>query len=118
MNLGVPDAAGYVAGTGGDAQGDKLGGIENLWGSAHADTLTGDGAVNVLEGGAGADTLNGGGGVDWLYGGKGNDTLGGAGTDVLRGGEDADRAVYTASSQGVTVNLATGKVRGAMRKAP
>ena len=122
MNLGAPDAAGYVAGTGGDAQGDRLKGIENLRGSAHADTLTGDGTGNVLEGGAGADTLNGGGGVDWLYGGSGNDTLGGAGgydvleggagADVLRGGEAADRAAYTASSEGVTVNLATGKASG------
>ena len=66
VNLGGPqDDNGYVSGhTGGHAAGDKLKGIENLRGGAHADTLTGDGNANVLEGGAGADTLNGGGGSD------------------------------------------------------
>ena len=43
---------------------DELGSIENLEGSAHADTLTGNGEANVLEGGGGADTLTGGGGAD------------------------------------------------------
>ena len=55
-----------VAGTasGGDAQGDTLSGIENLIGSDHADTLTGDGGDNVLDGDIGADTLTGGLGND------------------------------------------------------
>ena len=43
---------------------DELTSIENLRGSAHADTLTGNGEANVLEGGGGADTLTGGGGAD------------------------------------------------------
>ena len=47
-----------------DAAGDTLEDIQNLRGSAHADTLTGDGEANVLEGGGGADTLTGGGGAD------------------------------------------------------
>ena len=51
-------------GSGGDAQGDRLHGIRNLVGSAHADTLTGDNENNVLEGGAGADRLSGGAGTD------------------------------------------------------
>jgi glucose/arabinose dehydrogenase len=42
-------------GAGGDAQGDVLGGIENIIGSAQADTLTGDGNANTLDGGGGAD---------------------------------------------------------------
>ena len=50
--------------TGGDAQGDTLDSIENLIGSAHADTLTGNAGNNVLEGGGGADTLDGGEGID------------------------------------------------------
>jgi Ca2+-binding RTX toxin-like protein len=55
----------YIA-TGGDAQGDTLSGVENLIGSALADTLTGDADNNVIEGGAGADSLTGGGGVNTL----------------------------------------------------
>ena len=58
-----------------DAAGDRLTNIENLRGSAHNDTLTGNGIANVLEGGAGADTLTGGGGADTLTGGTGADTF-------------------------------------------
>ena len=61
-------------GAGGDAQGDTLGGIENITGSAQADTLTGDGAANTLDGGSGNDTLIGGAGADTLIGGPGTDT--------------------------------------------
>ena len=52
--------------SGGHAAGDTWGGIENLIGSAHADTLTGDSKDNVIEGGAGGDTLSGGTGADTL----------------------------------------------------
>jgi|GEM_PF-2573877 len=48
----------------GDASGDKLASVENLLGSAMADTLTGDTGDNVIEGGAGKDELKGGGGSD------------------------------------------------------
>ena len=51
-------------GSGGDAHGDSLIGIEGLIGSAYADQLTGDGADNRLRGGAGSDFLDGGAGVD------------------------------------------------------
>jgi len=51
-------------GSGGDAQGDRLEGIERLVGSAFGDVLTGDAFDNVLTGGAGADQLTGGGGID------------------------------------------------------
>ena len=43
---------------------DTLSNIENLYGSAFNDTLTGDGNDNVLEGGAGDDALDGGAGND------------------------------------------------------
>lgn len=43
---------------------DTLAGIENLIGTAFADTLTGDTGANRLNGGAGADTMRGGDGND------------------------------------------------------
>src|SRR5436190_14289111 len=53
---------------------DTLSSIENLVGSAYADTLTGDSGDNVLVGGSGNDALNGGAGNDTLDGGDGTDT--------------------------------------------
>jgi Ca2+-binding RTX toxin-like protein len=70
---------------------DSLTAIENLTGSAFADTLTGNAGGNVLTGGFGSDTLNGGDGVDTLYGNQDNDTLnGGTGNDTLYGGQGDD----------------------------
>ena len=62
-------------GSGGDAQGDILGGIENIVGSAFNDTLTGDNGGNALDGRSGNDTLLGGAGSDTLAGGAGADTF-------------------------------------------
>jgi Ca2+-binding RTX toxin-like protein len=53
---------------------DTLTGIENLTGSAFADTLLGTTERNVLIGGAGDDVLVGRGGNDLLDGGEGTDT--------------------------------------------
>jgi Ca2+-binding RTX toxin-like protein len=53
---------------------DSLIDIENLIGSAHADTLIGNAGDNTLEGGAGDDILRGGDGNDLLVGGLGTDT--------------------------------------------
>ena len=101
------------SGSGGDAAGDTLSGIENLTGSALSDSLTGDGLDNELAGGAGNDTLTGAAGSDALFGGEGNDSLiGGAGADLLDGGAGIDTADYSASASGVTVDLATGTGSG------
>ena len=62
-------------GSGGDAQGDILGGIESLVGSTHDDTLTGDGTANTLDGRSGNDTLTGGAGNDTIDGANGIDTI-------------------------------------------
>lgn len=48
----------------GGAGSDILSNVENIVGSAYADTITGDGNANVIEGGLGNDTLNGGSGTD------------------------------------------------------
>jgi Ca2+-binding RTX toxin-like protein len=64
-----------VAGTASGGLGsDILTGIENVTGGAGADSLFGDGGVNVLVGGAGNDLLDGRGEADRLYGGAGDDT--------------------------------------------
>ncbi|MCZ8336441.1 MAG: calcium-binding protein [Rhodobacteraceae bacterium] len=63
---------------------ETLASIENLWGSALADSFTGDRRSNVLVGNDGNDTLSGGGGNDRLIGGLGFDLMtGGAGADVF-----------------------------------
>jgi Ca2+-binding RTX toxin-like protein len=89
-------------GFGGDAEGDRLSGIENVWGSARADQLTGNAANNRLIGGDGDDVIRGSEGNDVVAGGGGRDTLdGGSGVDTLD---------YGSAAVPVTVNLATGFV--------
>jgi len=51
-------------GSGGDAQGDTLVGIENVNGSTGADQITGSAVANALNGWAGQDVLRGGGAGD------------------------------------------------------
>ncbi len=90
----------------GDAAGDSYLGIENLTGSAYADTLIADEYVNVLDGGAGNDWLDGAAGNDKLYGREGNDLLvGGAGRDLFDGGTGTDTASYATAAGGVLVDL-------------
>ena len=73
---------------GGDAQGDRFTGIENIMGSDHDDNLRGDGGANKI------------------YGGKGNDIIAGAnGADYLNGGDGEDTLDYHYSSEGVRVDL-------------
>jgi len=79
-------------GRGGDAEGDRLSGIENVAGSKYNDRLTGDAGANWLDAGDGHDHLRGGSGADRLDGGAGIDT-----------------ADYAGSSAGVDVDLTTGK---------
>ena len=101
VNLGADTASG------GHATGDDLNDIENLFGSVHADTLTGDGSANTINGFNGNDTIDGGGGDDELIGGNGNDTfISGSGADDMNGGSGAgDTADYSGSGSGVDVGV-------------
>ena len=89
--LGVTVNLATGEGSGEDAEGDTLVGIENLVGSDYDDTLRGNSEVNIIDGGQGVDTLYGGGGGDTLTGGAGDDTLyGGGDDDRLTGGTGND----------------------------
>ncbi len=76
-----------------DVDTDSLDGIENLSGTASADSLTGDDGANLLKGGAGDDLL-----------------VGGAGDDTLDGGEGVDTASFSDLDEGfgVTASLVDG----------
>ncbi|HEX8481602.1 MAG TPA: calcium-binding protein, partial [Allosphingosinicella sp.] len=68
-----------------------VGGIEDVTGSAAADSIGGDGDSNIIKGNGGGDTLFGAGGDDLIVGGAGNDDLdGGAGDDTIQGGDGDD----------------------------
>jgi Ca2+-binding RTX toxin-like protein len=83
---------------------ENLSNIENVTGSASADTMLGDNFANVLRGGLGNDSLDGGGGDDTLWGEGGDDTL--------NGGSGVNTASYEGAPAGVTVNLTTGVSSG------
>jgi Ca2+-binding RTX toxin-like protein len=88
-------------GFGGEAEGDRISGVEIVWGSQYGDVLIGDASNNKLYGQGGNDTLLGGAGNDNLWGGPG--------ADVIDGGDGLDQVRYDDSSSAVTVNLATGQ---------
>jgi Ca2+-binding RTX toxin-like protein len=70
------------------------------------DTLFGGAGNDTIYGGGGNDFLRGDAGNDTLYGGDGNDYLrGGIGDDYIDGGAGIDRAAFTDSPVGVTVDL-------------
>ena len=90
--------------SGGHASGDVISEFEWLYGSAHADTLTGSDDDNSIRGLDGDDRIEGAGGDDVLRGGEGR--------DVLDGGAGHDWLSYWYSDSAVTVNLATGEASG------
>lgn len=89
---------------GGEAQGDLLIGLENLYGSGYRDRLTGDDAANYIQGKGGDDTIDGGAGSDTLVGGSGLDVYlfdRGHGQDVVQnaaGGGAATGELWFGSS--------------------
>ena len=88
------DVGSGASASGGDAAGDRLVSIENVFGSDFNDFIVGDQGANVLRGFGGNDTLLGGNGNDTLDGGEGDDSLrGGTGDDTIDGGEGTDTAL-------------------------
>ncbi|WP_134499746.1 M10 family metallopeptidase [Microvirga pakistanensis] len=88
--------ADLMNGTGntGDASGDTYSSIENLTGSAYADSLRGTDSANTIAGYAGNDTLYGRGGNDRI--------IGGAGKDILSGGSGADVFDFDATTESLS----------------
>ncbi len=108
LNLAVQISAG-------DANGDSLISIENIWGSNHDDqitTLDSASTVQTIRGLDGNDTLVGMSGIDQLFGDDGDDTLngglnddylyGGRGDDMILGGEGADLLADSLGSNTMT----------------
>jgi Ca2+-binding RTX toxin-like protein len=86
VNLGLGQGFGNAA------QGDTYSGIENVAGSAYADTLIGGGGANRLDGNDGDDLL-----------------VGGVGADMLNGGGGSDTASYEDNWGAVFINLSLGR---------
>ena len=73
----MKDPDGYITGSRGEAEGDKIKNVQIVIGTVYDDILiSGDGEFYYLVSGPGADTLTGKGGNDTLQGGEGADTLG------------------------------------------
>jgi len=97
---------GELRGSGGDAEGDTLRGVDDFEGSPFNDTLRGNpGDPSVLKGNDGNDKLVGGAVDDFL--------LGGAGADTLYGGGGNNSTSYVQSRGGVLISLLTGTAAGA-----
>lgn len=99
--------------TGGDAAGDVLFNVDNLFGSSFTDFLIGDAGANILVGGDGIDFLEGGAGADILIGGQAG-TFDLATNAITAGLDDSnqDIARYRLATSGVTLDLDTGGTGG------
>ena len=107
---------------GGDAEGDALTGIENLYGSSFDDRLSGDDGRNIiggeygndiLVGNGGDDAINGEVGDDRVEGGAGNDRLGGAaGVDTIFGGDGNDSIDAGADNDTVSGDAGDDRIYG------
>ena len=85
----------------GEANGDRLIGIENLAAWSGDDTLTGDHGRNILQGNGGDDLLTGLGGDDYLKGGIGSDV-------AVYLGNRADYDVITSGFRTEVIHLNNG----------
>jgi Ca2+-binding RTX toxin-like protein len=79
--------------TGTSSQGDTFAGFEDVWGTFHDDTITGDVGVNTLVGIDGDDVLAGLGGNDTIWGDWPDDPDQSFGEDSADGGDGTDTCV-------------------------
>lgn len=90
---------------------DRLIGVEEIYAGNGADSLTGNGADNLLFGSGGSDTLVGGGGGDILDAGENsfqtsiNQLEGGGGDDTLSGGEGQGADTFDGGAGSDTLQL-------------
>jgi Ca2+-binding RTX toxin-like protein len=89
---------------------DTLASVEDLFGTARADTLTGNGGSNFMFGYNGNDRLVGQAGNDGLFGQNGNDTF--------NGGPGTDRCVQGPGSGARTACEILSKVQGPAGRSP
>ena len=80
---------------------------EPIDGTPNGDNVDGTDKAESINPGGGDDVVNAGGGDDLIVGGSGE------GDDVYNGGEGIDTVVYSSTTQGITVDLATGTAIGA-----
>ena len=102
--IGVTVSLAEGRGTAGDAEGDILVDIENIFGSQHGDELTGSLDNNLILGFEGDDSIYGLSGDDYLEGGSGG--------DLIDGGSGNDFISYANSNIGVHINLDSGFAAG------
>ena len=88
--------------SGGFAAGDRLVGVEAVWGSRYGDTIIGNSGYNEIHGGDGNDLLGGGAGFDRLNGGAGDDAflLNIADNDWMSGESGTDSLSVSANLRG------------------
>ncbi len=104
-NAGVNVNLSAASQSGGFAAGDRLAGVEAVWGSRFGDTILGDAGYNVIHGGGGNDMLGGGAGFDRLNGGAGNDyfLMNIADKDEIAGETGIDSLSLSANQRGTYV---------------
>ena len=98
----------------------NFGGGNTLTLTGVASLQQGDFVLSVaINGTSGSDVLLGTNQTEQISALAGNDRLqGSGGNDILDGGPDFDRAVYTDATGGITVNLAAGTARPVQASAP
>ncbi|MFC3173587.1 beta strand repeat-containing protein [Novosphingobium bradum] len=113
ISLAITGKAQATGGAGNDWLVDA---IENLTGSAFADTLTGNALANRIEGAAGNDAIDGGAGADTLLGGLGNDTytVDNAADEVLENAGEGTDLVKASASFTLSANVENLTLTGAL----